>query len=169
MSNCGPNLECKSKSGGGVWPEGRGCGDRGTFRISSHPPGVVGGCYCHSPPVLHNEACFSHGGSRLLTLRILSSVPQLSSFTHRHSLKILAELEDKFPMKNTGEYTYPSISGKTKTPRILLNYTWSSWSNFWIYLLNFQVILVSFHWLFLLKLSFRVCTKSVFLQLVIIK
>ena len=58
-----------------------------------------------------------------LTLRILSSVPQLSSFTHRHSLKILAELEDKFPMKNTGEYTYPSISGKTKTPRILLNYT----------------------------------------------
>ena len=77
----GPNLESKSKSGGGIWPEGRGCGDRDAFCISSHP-WVIDGCCCRSPPVLHNEGCFGHGGSRLLTLEswvlCLSSHPSLT-------------------------------------------------------------------------------------------
>lgn len=84
-------------------------------------PLVISECYWVFLLSLHKEvACMSCDTSRFLPFRVPGSASQLASFTHWTSLQILAELEDKFPVKGTEEYSYSSTDGKTKTPRILL-------------------------------------------------
>ena len=162
MGNEDPNLESRDKPGGDIWPQRRDHG-RGELLLDIQPPSG------HQTSVTAVEWVSLLGFCTVKHLAKLRTLSFPSRLYLALTCRSLLSQKVNSQWRKLGQYTYASKGGKAKTPRILLGSISSSWSVFLIYQSSFLEFWVSLRYSSVLYLSFRVSSKSVFLQSIITK